>query len=112
MIKVTFTDGYQALQPIEADTLAEAHALKRNLETKGYFDIQVTDDLAVKFDERGDVIGLGNGYVRGERVRVVPSDAGYRVEIRQRYGDGWYLEGIGDDLAEIKKIISQGNYCG
>lgn len=112
MIKVTLSDGYQALQPIEADTLAEAHALKRNMEMKGYFNVEVETDLAVKFDKRGDVIGLGNGYIRGQQVRVVPEGEMYRVEVRRRYGQGWDLEGRGNDMADIRKIISQGNYCG
>lgn len=65
----------------------------------------------VQFDNQGQVIGLGSANVRGQKVRVIPVDDRYRIEVQNRYNNDYMFLDYGEDFDDIKKIISGANNC-
>lgn len=65
----------------------------------------------LQFNENGQVIGLENANVRGQKVRVIPVDDRYRIEVQNRYNNDYMFLDYGEDFEGIKKIISGANNC-
>lgn len=66
----------------------------------------------VEFNKQGEVVGLENATVKGQKVRVTRKQTQYKVETQNRYSNGYNFLGYANNLYELKKIIREGNYCG